>query len=90
MNQPAAFISCVSSEFRQIRSRIAALLTRLGSTPVFQDIFGTESGDLRQVLGGKIDACEGLIQIVGQGYGAEPPTVDAESIAYNLVGGSRK
>ena len=25
----------------------------------------------------KIDACAGLIQIVGHGYGAEPPTVDA-------------
>ena len=28
----------------------------------------------------KIDACEGLIQMVGQGYGAEPPTVDAEYV----------
>src|SRR6516162_8516244 len=78
MNQPAVFISCVSPEFRQTRSRIAAILTRLGYTPVIQDIFGTESGDLRQVLRDKIDACEGLIQIVGQGYGAEPPTVDAD------------
>ena len=78
MNQPTVFISCISSEFRQTRSRIAAVLTRLGYTPVFQDIFGTEPGDLRQVLRDKIDACEGLIQIVGQGYGAEPPTVDAE------------
>ena len=38
---------------------------------------GTEPGDLRQVLRDKIDACEGLIQIVGQGYGLEPPIVDA-------------
>jgi tetratricopeptide (TPR) repeat protein len=78
MNQPCVFISCVSSEFRQIRSRVAAILTRLGYTPVFQEIFGTEPGDLRQVLRDKIDACEGLIQIVGQAYGAEPPTVDAD------------
>jgi Domain of unknown function (DUF4062) len=78
MNQPSVFISCVSPEFRQTRSRIAAILTRLGFTPVIQEIFGTEPGDLRQVLRDKIDACEGLIQIVGQGYGAEPPTVDAE------------
>jgi hypothetical protein len=76
MNQPAVFISCVSSEFRQIRSRVADILTRLGYTPVVQEIFGTEPGDLRQVLRDKIDTCEGLIQIVGQGYGAEPPTVD--------------
>src|SRR5215471_1162110 len=77
MNQPAVFISCVSPEFHQTRSRVAAILTRLGYTPVIQEIFGTEPGDLRQVLRDKIDACEGLIQIVGQGYGAEPPTADA-------------
>src|SRR5262249_26976558 len=76
MNQPAVFISCVSPEFRQTRGRVAAILTPLGYTPVFQEIFGTEPGDLRQVLRDKIDPCEGLIQIIGQGYGAEPPTVD--------------
>src|SRR5215469_16669071 len=74
MNQPAVFISCVSPEFRQTRSRVAAILTRLGYTPAIQEIFGTEPGDLRQVLRDKIDACEGLIQIVGR----EPPTVDAD------------
>src|SRR6516225_3104615 len=78
MNQPAVFISCVSPEFQHTRNRVATILTRLGYTPVIQEIFGTEPGDLRQVLRDKIDACEGLIQIVGQGYGAEPPTVDAE------------
>ena len=76
MNQPSVFISCVSSEFRQIRSRVGVILTRLGYTPVFQEIFGTEPGDLRQILRDKIDACEGLIQIVGYAYGAEPPRVD--------------
>ena len=59
-------------------SRIANILTRLGYTPVFQEIFGTEPGDLRQVLRDKIDDCQGLIQIVGRAYGAEPPTIDAE------------
>src|SRR5215831_2677367 len=78
MNQPSVFISCVSPEFRQTRSRVAAILTRLGYTPLFQEIFGTEPGDLRQVLRDKIDACEGLVQIVGQCYGAEPPTVDVD------------
>ena len=45
MNQPSVFISCVSPELRQTRSRVAAILTRLGYTPVFQEIFGTEPGD---------------------------------------------
>src|SRR6202035_3974675 len=75
MNQPLVFISCVSPELP--RRATAAILTRLGYTPVVQEIFGTEPGYLRQVLCNKIDACEGLIQIVGNGYGAEPPTVDA-------------
>src|SRR5271167_4979273 len=78
MNQPPVFISCVSPEFRQTRSRVAAILTRLGYTPIFQEIFGTEPGDLRQVLRDKIDACEGLLQIVGKAYGAEPPSADAD------------
>jgi Domain of unknown function (DUF4062) len=77
MDQPLVFISCVSPEFRQTRSRVGAILTRLGYTPVIEEIFGTEPGDLRQFLRDKIDACQGLIQIVGHGYGAEPPTVDA-------------
>ena len=77
MNQPSVFISCVSPEFGQTRSKVANILTGLAYTPVFQEIFGTESGDLRQVLRDKIDTCAGLIQIVGHGYGAEPPTVDA-------------
>src|SRR5258708_215015 len=76
MNQPPVFISSVSSQFLQARSPFAAIPTRLSYTPVIQEIFGTEPGDLRQVLRNKIDPCEGLIQIVGQGYGAEPPTVD--------------
>ncbi len=77
MNQPSVFISCVSPEFGQTRSRVAAILTRLGYTPVVQEIFGTEPGDLREVLRRKINECQGLIQIVGQGYGAEPPEADA-------------
>ena len=79
MNQrPSIFVSCVSREFSQIRSRVAAILARLGYTPVFQEVFGTEPDDLRWVLRDKIDDCEGLIPIAGQGYGAEPPVVDAD------------
>ena len=77
-SQPSVFISCVSPEFRSTRQRIANILTRLGYTPVFQEIFGTESGDLREALRQKIDACHGLIQIVGKAYGAAPPEPDAD------------
>ena len=76
--KPRIFISAVTSEFGTSRQLVANVLSRLGYDPVWQDIFGTESGDLRQVLREKIDDCDGLIQLVGRGYGAEPPTVDAQ------------
>ena len=78
MSQPRIFISTVSSEFKSLRRDVAEVLTRLGYTPVTEEIFGTESGDLRQVLRDEIDPCVGVIQIVGHAYGAEPPTVDAD------------
>ena len=76
--KPRIFISAVTSEFGTSRQLVANVLSRLGYDPVWQDIFGTEPGDLRQVLREQIDDCDGLIQLVGRGYGAEPPTVDAE------------
>lgn len=76
MGNPQVFISCVSSEFGTVRRRVADVLTRLGYTPVTQEVLGTEAGDLRRVLRDKIDPCAGLIQIVGHAYGAEPSTPD--------------
>jgi hypothetical protein len=76
--KPRVFISTVTSELRTARQLTANILHRLGYEPVWQDIFGTEPGDLRQVLRDKIDGCEGLIQIVGRGYGAEPPETDPD------------
>jgi tetratricopeptide (TPR) repeat protein len=72
------FISAVTSEFGGVRRKVADILRRLGYDPVLQDIFGTESGDLRQMLRDTIDTCGGLIQIVGHAYGAEPPVEDDE------------
>ena len=43
-----------------------------------QEIFGTEGGDLRQMLRNEIDTCVALVQLAGDCYGAEPPTVDPE------------
>jgi tetratricopeptide (TPR) repeat protein len=76
--KPRIFISTVSSELRSARQLTATVLQRLGYDPVWEEIFGTEPGDLMQVLRGLIDECEGLIQIVGRGYGAEPHAADPE------------
>ncbi len=72
------FVSAVTRELRQTRQLGANILTRLGYEPVWQDVFGTEGGDLRQMLRDKIDGCDGLVHVVGRAYGAEPPQPDAE------------
>jgi len=76
--KPRLFISCVTPEFRSLRARVAQVLQFLGYEPEFQETFGTEAGDLRQVLRDKIATCEGLVQIIGEGYGAEAPAPDAD------------
>ncbi len=75
---PRIFVSAASSELKTARQLVANSLSRLGYEPVSQEIFGTEAGDLRQVLRDKIDGCDGLLQLVGYSYGAEPPTVESE------------
>ena len=57
---------------------MANTLTFLGYQPVWQDVFSTETGDLRVLLSQQIDQCKGVVQLVGQCYGAEPPTADEE------------
>jgi uncharacterized protein DUF4062 len=76
--RPTIFISAVSKELRSARQLVANTLTFLGYEPVWQDIFGTEGGDLREVLRQQIDQCKGVVQLVGQFYGAEPPAQDPE------------
>ncbi len=76
--RPRIFISTVSAEFASTRQLIANILTRLGYDPVWQDIFGTEPGDLRDILRGKIDSCQGLIHLAGHAYGFEPLSPDPD------------
>ena len=78
MNRPRLFLSAVSEELRTARQAVAATVRTLGFDPVSQDDFPTGHGELRQWLREQLDSCEGLIQLVGDGYGAEPPEVDLE------------
>jgi Domain of unknown function (DUF4062) len=64
--RPTIFISAVSKELRSARQLVANTLTFLGYEPVWQDIFGTETGDLREMLRQQIDQCQGVVQLVGQ------------------------
>jgi tetratricopeptide (TPR) repeat protein len=76
--RPAIFISAVSCELRSARQLVANTLTFLGYEPEWQDIFGTEEGDLRAILCRRIDASKGLVQLLGKCYGAEPPSIDEQ------------
>ena len=78
MNRPRLFLSAVSEELRTVRRAVAATVRTLGFDPVSQDDFATGYGELRHWLREQMDSCEGLLQIVGDGYGAEPPDVDAD------------
>ena len=75
---PLIFISAVSRELRSGRQLAANTLTFLGYQPIWQDIFGTETGDLRAMLRQQIDQSKGVLQIVGNCYGAEPAEPDPE------------
>jgi hypothetical protein len=57
---------------------VANTLTFLGYDPEWQEVFGTEEGDLRAMLSRRIDSCKGVVQLVGKCYGAEPPTIDQQ------------
>ena len=76
--RPIIFVLAVSKELKSARQLVANTLTFLGYEPVWQDIFGTESGDLRGMLRQQIDQCKGVVQLIGKCYGAEPPTPDEE------------
>jgi hypothetical protein len=76
--KPRIFISAVSKEFGELRRRTDDWVRRLGCEPETMEVWGTEPGDLRALLRAKIDACNGLIQIVGDGYGAEPPNPEPD------------
>ncbi len=76
--RPLIFISAVSKELRSARQLVANTLTFLGYQPVWQDIFGTEGGDLRGLLRQQIDGSKGVVQLVGSCYGAEPPALEEQ------------
>lgn len=76
MLRPCIFVSAVSRELGDVRRMVADTLRRLGYDTVTQGDFPTGYGELRRWLEQQIDACEGLVQLVGDAYGAEPPASD--------------
>ena len=77
VTRPVIFVSAVSKELKSARQLVANTLQFLGYTPVWEDIFGSDQGDLRELLRKKIDVSNGVVQVVGQCYGTELPVIDA-------------
>jgi Mg2+ and Co2+ transporter CorA len=75
MPRPRFFISAVAEEFSGLRQRVAELMLSLNYEVEMVDFAEGELGDSRLMLRNRIDACEGLIQIVGHAYGPEPRDV---------------
>ena len=75
-SRPVIFISAVSKELHSARQLVANTLALLGYDADWQDIFGTETGDLKAMLRRRIDGSAGVIQLIGQRYGAEGPQPD--------------
>ncbi len=69
-DKPTIFVSAVSKELRKQREIIGKALRFLGCEPVFQDEFGTETGNIRGMLSAKIGPCQALIQLVGHSLGS--------------------
>ena len=75
-SRPILFISAVSSELSDARRRVVDALQILGYDAEWQDVFGTEHGDVSDMLRRKIRQCKGVIHIVGGRYGCEIPVPD--------------
>ena len=71
---PCVFVSAVSSELKAARQLVANCLRVFHNVEVeYQEEFGTESGALLAVLRNMIDRSAGVVQLVGEAFGAAPP-----------------
>lgn len=73
MPRPCLFVSAVSKELSQARQRTAGWLHGLGYDTVSQDDFALGPGELLAWIERQIDRCDGVYQLLGEAYGAEPP-----------------
>lgn len=76
--KPVLFISAVSKELRSARDVVGNTLLSRGYDTDSEDIFNLEQGDIREMLRRRIDAADGVIQIIGQCHGCELPQPDPD------------
>jgi hypothetical protein len=76
--KPVLFISAVSKELHSARDVVAKTLLSLGYESDWEDVFNLEQGDIKAMLRRRVDAADGVIQIIGQCHGCEPPQPDPD------------
>jgi tetratricopeptide (TPR) repeat protein len=77
VTKPVVFVS-TTSDLQSARKLVGEVLYSMGYEPHWQDIQPTDGGEMLAVLRGWIEPSALVIQLVGQRYGAEPPTPTAE------------
>ena len=71
--RPRIFVSAVSSELTTAREIVGQCLRVCRDVDVvFQQEFGTQPGDLLEMLRRQVDECDGVLQLIGDVYGAAP------------------
>ena len=70
--KPVLFISADSRELRGARELVAGKLDILGYEATWLDATALASADVLEKLHRAVDAADGVIQLIGHGYGAEP------------------
>ncbi len=71
---PEIFISTTIQDLRSCRKLIRDTLLTLGCLPVVQEHFAPDTSTVRAMLREKIAACDAVIYLAGECYGAEPKT----------------
>ncbi|MBV9127156.1 MAG: tetratricopeptide repeat protein [Verrucomicrobia bacterium] len=70
--RPEIFVSATSKDLKSCRQLVSDALLTLGCVPITQDHFAPDAHTVREMLRAKIAACDAVIHLAGECYGAEP------------------
>jgi hypothetical protein len=76
LHRPEVFVSATSQDLRTCRQLIKEALLTLGCVPVEQTNFPPDARTVREMLRVKITACDAVVHVAGEVYGAEPSARD--------------
>ena len=74
--RPEIFVSATSQDLRTCRQLIKEALLTLGCVPVEQTNFPPDTRTVREMLRVKITACDAVVHVAGEVFGAEPSARD--------------